>query len=102
MHFSHCIETCILNIHILSGKSVCAVYQEFHKISYTDCFQLLWGQYEPELFPGLIYRMKQPKIVLLIFVSGKIVLTGAKVIISDDSFEFSFFRCYMILSWNII
>ncbi|KAG6493168.1 hypothetical protein ZIOFF_048145 [Zingiber officinale] len=35
--------------------------------------------YEPELFPGLIYRMKQPKIVLLIFVSGKIVITGAKV-----------------------
>jgi transcription initiation factor TFIID TATA-box-binding protein len=34
--------------------------------------------YEPELFPGLIYRMKQPKIVLLIFVSGKVVLTGAK------------------------
>lgn len=35
--------------------------------------------YEPELFPGLIYRMLEPKIVLLIFVSGKIVLTGAKV-----------------------
>lgn len=35
-------------------------------------------QYEPELFPGLIYRMQQPKIVLLIFVSGKVVLTGAK------------------------
>ena len=34
--------------------------------------------YEPELFPGLIYRMVNPKIVLLIFVSGKIVLTGAK------------------------
>ena len=34
--------------------------------------------YEPELFPGLIYRMKQPKVVILIFVSGKIVLTGAK------------------------
>lgn len=33
-------------------------------------------QYEPELFPGLIYRMKDPKIVLLIFVSGKVVLTG--------------------------
>uniref|UniRef100_A0A453GZQ0 TATA-box-binding protein n=1 Tax=Aegilops tauschii subsp. strangulata TaxID=200361 RepID=A0A453GZQ0_AEGTS len=38
-----------------------------------------FSSYEPELFPGLIYRMKQPKIVLLIFVSGKIVLTGAKV-----------------------
>ncbi|BDA43552.1 TATA-box-binding protein 1 [Coccomyxa sp. Obi] len=34
--------------------------------------------YEPELFPGLIYRMKEPKVVLLIFVSGKVVLTGAK------------------------
>lgn len=35
--------------------------------------------YEPELFPGLIYRMMKPNIVLLIFVSGKVVLTGAKV-----------------------
>ena len=34
--------------------------------------------YEPELFPGLIYRMITPKVVLLVFVSGKIVLTGAK------------------------
>jgi len=33
----------------------------------------------PQLFPGLIYRMIKPKVVLLIFVSGKIVLTGAKV-----------------------
>ena len=37
-----------------------------------------FSTYEPELFPGLIYRMKEPKIVLLIFASGKIVLTGAK------------------------
>jgi transcription initiation factor TFIID TATA-box-binding protein len=34
-----------------------------------------------QLFPGLIYRMIKPKVVLLIFVSGKIVLTGAKVTI---------------------
>jgi len=38
-----------------------------------------FSSYEPELFPGLIYRMVKPKIVLLIFVSGKIVLTGAKI-----------------------
>ncbi|CAE7064814.1 unnamed protein product [Rhizoctonia solani] len=38
-----------------------------------------FSSYEPELFPGLIYRMLKPKVVLLIFVSGKIVLTGAKV-----------------------
>lgn len=34
--------------------------------------------YEPELFPGLIYKMEQPKVALLIFASGKIVLAGAK------------------------
>ncbi len=34
--------------------------------------------YDPEIFPGLIFRMGDPKIVLLIFCSGKVVLTGAK------------------------
>ena len=34
--------------------------------------------YEPEQFPGLIHRMKEPKVVLLIFSSGKMVITGAK------------------------
>uniref|UniRef100_A0A8C9MFY6 TATA-box binding protein like 2 n=2 Tax=Serinus canaria TaxID=9135 RepID=A0A8C9MFY6_SERCA len=37
-----------------------------------------FSSYEPELFPGLVYRMVKPRIVLLIFVSGKVVLTGAK------------------------
>jgi transcription initiation factor TFIID TATA-box-binding protein len=35
-----------------------------------------FNSYEAEIFPGLIYKMKQPKLVLLIFCSGKIVLTG--------------------------
>jgi len=34
--------------------------------------------YEPEQFPGLIYRMNEPKVVLLLFSSGKMVCTGAK------------------------
>ncbi|MCX8168792.1 MAG: TATA-box-binding protein [Candidatus Methanomethylicia archaeon] len=34
--------------------------------------------YEPEQFPGLIYRMDDPKVVLLLFSSGKMVCTGAK------------------------
>jgi len=37
------------------------------------------SMYEPEQFPGLIYRMKDPKTVVLIFGSGKIVITGAKL-----------------------
>jgi len=36
------------------------------------------AMYEPEVFPGLIYRMKDPKTVFLIFSTGKIVCTGAK------------------------
>jgi len=34
--------------------------------------------YEPEQFPGLIYRMDEPKVVILVFASGKLVCTGAK------------------------
>ena len=34
--------------------------------------------YEPEQFPGLIYRMRNPKVVILLFGSGKLVITGAK------------------------
>ena len=33
---------------------------------------------EPELFPALVYRMEVPKVVVLVFVSGRFVLTGAK------------------------
>lgn len=35
-----------------------------------------FSSYEPELYPGLTYRMVMPRVVLLIFVNGKIVLTG--------------------------
>lgn len=54
-----------------------------------------YSSYEPELFPGLIYRMVQPKIVLLIFVSGKIVLTGAKV--REEIYE-AFENIYPVLT----
>ena len=35
-------------------------------------------EYEPEQFPGLVMRLKDPKAAALIFSSGKIVCTGAK------------------------
>lgn len=34
--------------------------------------------YEPEMFAGLCYHMMEPKVSLIIFVSGKVVLTGAR------------------------
>jgi transcription initiation factor TFIID TATA-box-binding protein len=36
------------------------------------------AEYEPEQFPGLIYRIKEPKTATLLFRSGKVVCTGAK------------------------
>ncbi len=35
-------------------------------------------EYEPEQFPGLVYRMREPKVVLLLFATGKVVITGGK------------------------
>ena len=42
-------------------------------------------EYEPEQFPGLIYRLDYPKVVCLIFSSGKMVITGART--KSDFFE---------------
>ncbi|MCX9013219.1 MAG: TATA-box-binding protein [Candidatus Methanoperedens sp.] len=35
-------------------------------------------EYEPEQFPGLVYRIAEPKVVMLLFGSGKLVVTGGK------------------------
>jgi len=47
---------------------------DLEKAAYT----LEHAMYEPEQFPGLIYRMAEPKVVILLFASGKLVCTGAK------------------------
>ena len=35
-------------------------------------------EYEPEQFPGLVYRLEDPHVVVLLFGSGKLVCTGAR------------------------
>jgi transcription initiation factor TFIID TATA-box-binding protein len=35
-------------------------------------------EYEPEQFPGMVYRVAEPKVVILLFGSGKIICTGAR------------------------
>ena len=48
------------------------------RIELEDCaYSLGRTMYEPEQFPGLIYRMDVPKVVILLFASGKLVCTGA-------------------------
>ncbi len=41
-------------------------------------FNLDQIEYEPEQFPGLVYRLKEPKVVVLLFGSGKLIITGGK------------------------
>lgn len=57
-------------------------------------FLLENAMYEPEQFPGLIYRMSEPKVVLLIFSSGKVVCTGAK---REEQVKEAVNRIYSIL-----
>lgn len=42
-------------------------------------------EYEPEQFPGLVYRLDDPDVVALLFGSGKLVITGGKQ--PDDAAE---------------
>lgn len=41
-------------------------------------FELEHVVYEPDQFPGLIYSMEEPNVVILIFTAGKLVITGAR------------------------
>jgi transcription initiation factor TFIID TATA-box-binding protein len=41
-------------------------------------YKLAKVMYEPEQFPGAVFRMDEPKVVFLIFSAGKLVCVGAK------------------------
>ena len=54
--------------------------KELHLSSIADALIFQDATYEPENFPGLIYRVKDSCIVVILFGSGKIVCIGAKKI----------------------
>lgn len=58
------------------------IKREINLNSIAVTFGLENVEYEPEQFPGLIYRIKDPKVVALLFGSGKIICTGARTM--DD------------------
>ncbi|KAJ0960110.1 hypothetical protein J5N97_000113 [Dioscorea zingiberensis] len=64
------------------------------RLEALQCFHSAFCRYDPETFPGLIYRMKHNKIVLLIFVSGKIVITGAN---TKEQINAAFEQIYPVL-----
>ncbi|KAL3521591.1 hypothetical protein ACH5RR_019740 [Cinchona calisaya] len=64
------------------------------RLELLACAHAGFVAYDPEIFPGMIYRMKNPSVVLLIFASGKIVITGAKL--RDDTYK-AFKNIYPVL-----
>ena len=54
------------------------VEKELHLSSISTGLILEHVNYEPENFPGLIYKMDDIGAIMLLFSSGKIVCTGAK------------------------
>lgn len=42
-------------------------------------------EYEPEQFPGLVYRLEDPPAVILLFASGKLVITGTTTLDSAQT-----------------
>ncbi|GAB1319302.1 TATA-box-binding protein isoform X2 [Madurella fahalii] len=73
------------------GSASCGFYvrlEGFHMET------LQFSQYEAEIFPGLIYKMVNPRLTCLVFANGKVVLTGAKK--EEDVFE-AFTNLYPML-----
>ncbi|MGC8568557.1 MAG: TATA-box-binding protein [Nitrososphaeria archaeon] len=69
----------IKNEPIIEVQNIVASASLGGKINLEQAAQVLeHTMYEPEQFPGLIYRMDDPKTVILLFASGKLVCTGAK------------------------
>tara|TARA_B100000927_G_scaffold85460_1_gene68771 strand:+ start:212 stop:772 length:561 start_codon:yes stop_codon:yes gene_type:complete len=54
------------------------------KLDVNTIADLLEIDFEQEQFPGMVYRITDPKVCVLLFRSGKAVVTGAKNIESID------------------
>lgn len=52
-------------------------------------------EFEPDRFPGMSYRLEDPKVCVLLFRSGRSVVTGAK---SVEDIEQALEKIYKILS----
>ena len=66
-------------------------------IDVNEVAELLGIEYEQEQFPGMVYRVIDPKVCVLLFRSGKAVATGAK---SVDDMEIAFIRLRADLEKN--
>ncbi len=69
---------------IVKIENVVATSSMEAKLDLKEISRVLDGsEYDPEIFPGLVYRMTSPKTSILLFGSGKVVCTGGKTV--DDA-----------------
>ena len=101
---------CILCIICKVQHLICTHNRIFRFLCVSKTACTLFFSYEPELFPGLIYRMVKPRIVLLIFVSGKVVLTGwwkkelkmfSSVMLPSDAIWWHRFGHHWFSQWHL-
>jgi transcription initiation factor TFIID TATA-box-binding protein len=64
------------NIEIVNVVASSGIGQEINLVQTT--LALEGADYDPEQFPGLVYRLSEPKVVVLLFGSGKLVVTGGR------------------------
>ena len=70
------VEKPVIQIQNIVASADLGSELDLTKIAIT--FGLEKIEYEPEQFPGLVYRLDDPKTVILIFRSGNMIITGAK------------------------
>jgi transcription initiation factor TFIID TATA-box-binding protein len=64
------------DVQIQNVVATATLHQSLDLVSIMKVF--LNVDYNPKRFPGLIYRLTEPKVVMLVFNSGKVVITGAR------------------------
>lgn len=87
------IQNIVGNVNVCSSDHETLDLERFHKDHSVYC------TYQKNMFPGLIYRPVNSPVVLLLFSSGKIVLTGAK---SASSMHNGWKRVWSLVSGYII
>ncbi|MHA2251015.1 MAG: TATA-box-binding protein [Candidatus Kariarchaeaceae archaeon] len=72
LSFKIIIQNCVASVNLFTSINLVSIYQQL----IDD--DILVVSFNPEQFPGLILKTKEPKISSLVFSSGKLVITGAK------------------------
>lgn len=64
--------------------ATCDLGAEINLVNIVISLDVEHVEYEPEQFPGLVYRLDNPKAVCLLFGTGKMVITGARTMENVD------------------